>query len=88
MPGTVPYIGYHGAHASAVVARENDSTQNLDMSFVHREFPPTLLRPLGLFNTMPADAINHDHSWKRDEAFGDYGTVCEVGSETRLLGEQ
>jgi len=59
-----------------LLANDSAQSQDLYISFTHRELPPTVLVALGLFNniafsgadkvnaTMPTDAINHRRAWK------------------------
>jgi len=71
-------VGLPWVNATSQLLLANDSAQSQDLyiSFTHRELPPTVLVALGLFNnsdfsgadkvndTMPTDAINHRRAWK------------------------
>ncbi|KAF7587635.1 hypothetical protein BBP40_006919 [Aspergillus hancockii] len=68
-------IGFPWVNAS-FTALSSDSSQDIYVSFTHRELPPTVITTLGLFNnsafsgaddgnkTMPTDKINYDREWK------------------------
>jgi len=60
-----------------MAANDSSTTQDLYVSFTHREFPPTVMVAMGLFNnsepggeaqcvnkTMPLDRINYRRAWK------------------------
>jgi acid phosphatase len=71
-------IGYPWLNATSniLLASNSSSTQDLYISFTHRELPPTVLVAMGLFNnsafsganninsTMPSNAVNHRRAWE------------------------
>jgi acid phosphatase len=64
------------ATANLLLASNSSTSQDLYVSFTHRELPPTVLVAMGLFNnsafsasndvnaTMPVDTINHRRAWQ------------------------
>jgi acid phosphatase len=70
-----PRIGFPWVNASFNALSSNFS-QDVYVSFTHRELPPTVITALGLFNnsafsgaddvnkTMPTDKINYGRKWK------------------------
>jgi acid phosphatase len=64
------------ATANLLLAPNSSASQDLYISFTHRELPPTVLVSMGLFNnsafsssndvnaTMPVDTINHRRAWQ------------------------
>jgi hypothetical protein len=64
------------ATSNLLLADNSSSSQDIYISFTHRELPPTVLVALGLFNnsefstsndinaTMPTNAINHRRAWQ------------------------
>lgn len=71
-------IGFPWMNATfnMLLSPPNTTSQDLYISFTHRELPPTILVALGLFNnsafsgsnnineTMPTNTINHRRAWK------------------------
>ncbi|KAL1639894.1 hypothetical protein SLS58_007481 [Diplodia intermedia] len=75
--GAIGYPWLNATFASlASSANSSGESQNLYVSFTHRELPPTVLVAMGLFNgsdftgannpnaTMPLDTVNHRRTWK------------------------
>ncbi|KIW48872.1 uncharacterized protein PV06_01432 [Exophiala oligosperma] len=73
---TSGYIGFPWVNATMNLLSSNgsSSSQDLYVSFTHREFPPTVLVAMGLFNntefvggnpnsSMPLDRINYNRAW-------------------------
>ncbi|KAE8155368.1 histidine phosphatase superfamily [Aspergillus avenaceus] len=70
-----PRIGFPWINAS-VQALSSNTSQDVYVSFTHRELPPTVITALGLFNnsafsgtdavnvTMPTNQINYGRAWK------------------------
>lgn len=73
-----PSLGFPWLHAS-VAALDDSKSQDLYVSFTHRELPPTVITALGLYNnsaytgankineTMPEDRINYNRAWKSSQ---------------------
>ncbi|KAJ4413077.1 hypothetical protein N0V91_000051 [Didymella pomorum] len=68
-------LGYPWLNATAQQLLAGNSTQDLYVSFTHRELPPTVMVALGIFNntkwaagnindTMPLNKINYQRAWK------------------------
>ncbi|KAH8719386.1 histidine phosphatase superfamily [Phaeosphaeriaceae sp. PMI808] len=69
-------LGFPWLNATASSLLANGSSQDLYVSFTHRELPPTVVVALGIFNnsaptqandinaTMPLDRPNHGRIWK------------------------
>ncbi|KAI5272024.1 phosphoglycerate mutase-like protein [Aureobasidium subglaciale] len=69
-------IGYPWLKSNADLLMSNNASQDIYVSFTHRELPPTVLVALGLFNntafsasddvnaTMPNDGINPQRVWQ------------------------
>lgn len=70
-------IGLPWVNATAGLLTADEGSEDLYVSFTHRELPPTVLVAMGLFNnsafggsaaaineTMPSDTINHRRAWK------------------------
>lgn len=69
-------LGYPWLKASTDLLTSSNSTEDLYVSFTHRELPPTVLVALGLFNntawtasndinaTMPVDTLNPQRAWQ------------------------
>ncbi|EAL84977.2 putative histidine acid phosphatase [Aspergillus fumigatus Af293] len=74
-----PAIGFPWLNATRTILADDSASQDLYVSFTHRELPPTVLTALGLFNnsaysgandvnaTMPTDAINYGRAWKSSQ---------------------
>jgi acid phosphatase len=72
-------LGVPWVNASVAALDDDSSTQELFVSFTHRELPPTVITALGLYNnsaytgannvndTMPDDRINYNRVWKSSE---------------------
>lgn len=72
-------LGLPWVNASVAALRDESLSQELYVSFTHREVPPTVLTALGLYNnsaysganhvngTMPEDRINYNRVWKSSE---------------------
>lgn len=70
------YVGLPWFNATANLLLDEESDQDLYVSFTHRELPPMVLVAMGLFNnsefggtdsindTMPLDRINYRRAWK------------------------
>ena len=74
-----PSLGFPWVNASVAALDDDSQSQDLYVSFTHREFPPTVLTTLGLYNnsaytgankvneTMPLDRINYNRVWKSSQ---------------------
>ncbi|KAJ5348688.1 hypothetical protein MYU51_015095 [Penicillium brevicompactum] len=72
-------LGLPWVNASVAALDDESSSQELYVSFTHRELPPTVITALGLYNnsaytgannvngTMPLDRINYNRAWKSSE---------------------
>ncbi|CAG8114711.1 unnamed protein product [Penicillium olsonii] len=72
-------IGFPWVNASVAALDDESSSQELYVSFTHRELPPTVITALGLYNnsaytganhvndTMPLDRVNYNRAWKSSE---------------------
>lgn len=72
-------LGLPWVNASVAALDDKSSSQELYVSFTHRELPPTVITALGLYNnsaytgadnvngTMPLDRINYNRAWKSSE---------------------
>ncbi|KAH7079287.1 histidine phosphatase superfamily [Paraphoma chrysanthemicola] len=72
-------LGYPWLNASASSLLGNSSSQDIYVSFTHRELPPTVIVALGIYNnsalsgandinaTMPLDKPNHGRLWQSSE---------------------
>lgn len=71
-----PVLGFPWVNASASSLFDDKASQDLYVSFTHRELPPTVMVALGIFNnsaftgsnnpnaSMPTNVINHRRAWK------------------------
>ncbi|KAF2157348.1 phosphoglycerate mutase-like protein [Myriangium duriaei CBS 260.36] len=69
-------LGFPWVNATAELLTSSNASQDLFVSFTHRELPPTVLVTLGLFNnsafsasndvnaTMPNDTLNYQRTWQ------------------------
>lgn len=69
-------LGFPWVNASTGLLLEDETDQDIYVSFTHRELPPTVMVALGLFNntlytgsnnqnaTMPLDTLNYNRAWK------------------------
>ncbi|KAJ5293836.1 hypothetical protein N7508_008657 [Penicillium antarcticum] len=72
-------LGIPWVNASVAALDDESSSQELYVSFTHRELPPTVITALGLYNnsaysganhvngTMPENRINYNRAWKSSE---------------------
>lgn len=72
-------LGFPWLYASVEALDDESSSQELYISFTHRELPPMVITALGLYNnsaytgannindTMPEDRINYNRVWKSSE---------------------
>lgn len=72
-------LGIPWVKASVEALSDRNSSQDLYVSFTHREVPPMVVTALGLYNnsafsgsndvnaTMPTDRINYNRAWKSSE---------------------
>ncbi|KAI1313733.1 histidine phosphatase superfamily [Xylaria venustula] len=71
------YVGLPWLNATANLLLSNNSSEDMYVSFTHRELPPMVVVAMGLFNnsdfggsestindTMPLDRINYRRAWK------------------------
>ena len=80
-------IGFPWLNATMGLLTADSSSQDLYVSFTHREFPPTVAVALGLFNnsgfsgdantndSMPLNIINHRRTWKSSNILPFLGNV-------------
>ncbi|KAJ6164594.1 hypothetical protein N7470_003266 [Penicillium chermesinum] len=74
-----PSLGFPWVNASVAALDEESRSQELFVSFTHRELPPTVITALGLYNnsaytgannvnqTMPQNRINYNRAWKTSQ---------------------
>ncbi|KAF7720034.1 Uncharacterized protein PECH_008093 [Penicillium ucsense] len=74
-----PSLGFPWVNATVSALDDESSSQELYVSFTHRELPPTVITALGLYNnsaftgandvnqTMPNNTINYNRAWKSSE---------------------
>ena len=93
-----PHLGIPYVNATAQLLLSASSTQDLYVSFTHREEPPFILAALNLFNastftgtnnpnaSFPLDQINHQRAWKSSTFIPFLGNIAIERMECQSYG--
>ncbi|KAI0906774.1 histidine acid phosphatase [Ustulina deusta] len=83
------FVGLPWLNATASLLLSDNSSEDIYVSFTHRELPPMVVVAMGLFNnsafggsgsaindTMPLDGINHRRAWKSSHVLPFLGNLA------------